>query len=127
MISYENKLRIYTEKINLLINTENLSSQEISHLKSIITFFKPEFYSGNYADLVDSFKSLIGKDTLSIDARKIFENVFRLSCEISSHVQYVGMSKPVPIDKIYQKTKLSDSPYSEYGNIDIYDIIINKF
>lgn len=54
-LSNENKLRIFVEKINLLINTENLNQQEIDHLKSILTFMKPEYYDREYSNLLNSF------------------------------------------------------------------------
>jgi len=54
-LSNENKLRIFIEKINLLINNENLSAPEINHLKSLLTFVKPEYYNGGYDNLIDQF------------------------------------------------------------------------
>ena len=74
--------------------------------------------------LVEEIKGWFGKDALSEAARRVFENQFRISSEISSNVQCVGMSKPIPIDKIYQKTELSDSPYHDYSSADINELIV---
>ena len=54
-LSNVNKLRIYTEKINLLINNDNLSQSEKQHLLSLLSFIKPEYYDLSYASFVENF------------------------------------------------------------------------
>ena len=54
-LSNENKLRIYKEKIKLIIENYNLSQPEKEHLISLSKFFKPEYYEENYANFVESY------------------------------------------------------------------------
>jgi hypothetical protein len=79
--------------------------------------------------LVDSLKSLFGKDSLSVSARHRFEHLSKISIDIASHVQCIGMWKPIPISKIYQQTRLYDSPVynneEEIKYIEISRIIEN--
>lgn len=78
--------------------------------------------------LVESFKSLFGKDASTIAAKERSECLFRSSIEISLNVQCVGMWKPIPISKIYQPTRLCKAPRYYHQDedddyIDIFDII----
>ena len=54
-LSNTNKLSIFSDKIKLIISSENLETAEIEHLTSVLKFFKPEYYNENYRKLVDDF------------------------------------------------------------------------
>jgi len=75
---------------------------------------------------VDTFKKLIGKDSISEDFKELIKRLFRTANELSSHIQCIGMSKPIPIGKIYQNTKLSDSQFHDFITTDITDVVYDK-
>ena len=75
---------------------------------------------------VDTFKKLIGKDSISEDFKELIKRLYRTASELSSHVQCIGMSKPIPIDKIYQNTKLSDSQFHDFITTDVTDVVYGK-
>ena len=80
--------------------------------------------------LVDCIKSWFGKDKFTVTAKERFERIFRISLETASHIQIVGMWKPIPIIDIYQRTRLKNSPY-EWSNeanreTTIWELIRNK-
>lgn len=54
-LSNENKIRIFKEKIELVINSERLSQLEINHLKSTLAFIKPSYYNPEFEEKVSSF------------------------------------------------------------------------
>ena len=55
---------------------------------------------------VDSLLKLFGRDALSVASRNRLTNRVRLSLQEASTIQAVGMSRPVPIDTLYQPTRL---------------------
>jgi hypothetical protein len=59
-----------------------------------------------YPYLEDRVLSLFGKDTASTEWKQTVQRLVRTSLEESSHVQCVGMAKPIPIECIYQPTSL---------------------
>lgn len=54
-LSNQNKLRIYTEKIHLLLKQKNFNEREANHLKELISFAKPEYYPANKIASVSLF------------------------------------------------------------------------
>jgi hypothetical protein len=56
--------------------------------------------------LVESFLSLIGKDAATRQVAQWFSELQRVGLEESSYVQAVGMHQPVPIEDMYQPTRL---------------------
>ena len=55
---------------------------------------------------VDSLLSFFGKDAASTEWKREVARIICLSAEQASHVQCVGMAKPIPIAEIYQPTHL---------------------
>lgn len=69
--------------------------------------------------LVETVKSWFGKDAISEESKRRFDRLIRISKDIASNVQCVGMWKPIPISNIYQTTRLLSSP-PENGNTDTF-------
>lgn len=56
--------------------------------------------------VVEKFLSWIGKDAATQDFRKWFEELQKTGLEESAYVQIIGMHHPVPIEDMYQPTRL---------------------
>jgi len=55
---------------------------------------------------VQTFLTLIGKDAATKEIQKWFEDLQKAGLEASSKVQMIGMDQPIPIEKMYQPTRL---------------------
>lgn len=75
--------------------------------------------------LVDSVLSWFNKDTASVEWKRKIQQLVKLSAERAAAVQCVGMSKPVPIGKIYQPTRLT-LPQERPERIFIDDLLARK-
>jgi len=74
-LSNDRKISIYTEKINLIMNSDSLTSAEKNHLQSMIDFMKPEYFDENYNHVVDSFEvqwQNYARTQFNWDNKKIF-------------------------------------------------------
>jgi hypothetical protein len=56
--------------------------------------------------LVEGFLEIIGKDAATQEVRRWFGELQKVGLEESSYVQAVGMHQPVPIEDMYQPTRL---------------------
>jgi hypothetical protein len=56
--------------------------------------------------LVESFLELIGKDAATKEVVRWFSELQKVGLEESSYVQAVGMHQPIPIEDMYQPTRL---------------------
>lgn len=74
---------------------------------------------------INKVLSYLGKDPANEKARKSLEKNIKLSIERASHVQCVGMDKPIPIQKIYQQTKITNNIYSD-KTFDFTDLVYSK-
>ena len=100
-LSNENKLRIFTEKINLLLATENLNQDEKNHLQSVLRFCKPEFYSGAYGNEVNSFAEQwinSAKNNFGWDKSKIGSYIGTILSPYEQKINNVGSSNPFYIN-----------------------------
>lgn len=61
---------------------------------------------------LDRVLSLFGKDALSVTAKEKLQKRLKVAIEESSRVQCIGMAKPIPIDHIYQKTRVRTRQYA---------------
>jgi hypothetical protein len=61
--------------------------------------------------LVEEIKKWFGKDAFSENVRKEFEALYLQSCDEASSIQCIGMPHPIPIEKIYQRTDLTESSW----------------
>ena len=66
--------------------------------------------------LVESFKGLIGKDSLTLEKRNKLINIISVALKYSSYIQIIGMEKPIYIEDIYQQLSLSCLIYSHWEN-----------
>ncbi len=55
---------------------------------------------------VDRFLELVGKDLETVELRRWFEETQRIGFQESSFVMAVGMHTPVPLEEIYQPTRI---------------------
>jgi hypothetical protein len=56
--------------------------------------------------LEDRLRQLIGKDEQSQQTATWFSNLQKTALALASHVQCIGMHRPIPLAKIYQPTRL---------------------
>src|ERR1043165_6386484 len=82
------------------------------------------------AYLVDSIKGLVGRDDKKQSIVRRFERLSRLGLESSANVQCVGMHEPIPIEDIYQATRLVETPFPAPSDLkasfSIFDLIENQ-
>lgn len=55
ILTNENKLRVFTEKIHFIIQKDVLNQKEKEHLLALLSFFKPFYYEEKYSNMVESF------------------------------------------------------------------------
>jgi NACHT domain len=73
---------------------------------------------------VDRVLALFGKDALTASARERIASRIRLSARTAGAVQCIGMSRPIPIDTIYQPTRLARAQYgNESGQLTAADLL----
>jgi len=56
--------------------------------------------------------SVFGQDSITSAARERLQKRLNVAAEESSRVQCIGMAKPIPIDQIYQKTRVRTHQYT---------------
>lgn len=64
---------------------------------------------------VDRLLALFGKDSLTQSARARLSRREKSNVDDSTHVQCIGMSQPIPLENIYQPTRLQRQGLHGYG------------
>ena len=108
-LNNENKIRIYTEKINFVISNDQLSQAEANHLRAVISFMKPEYYNRGHDQFVTEFYEnwknvAINKLNLDVQKTEIYVETWLTRSELINVVHTTrggereGSGEPPPSD-----------------------------
>jgi hypothetical protein len=80
--------------------------------------FSVELGRGLFEYLEDRVSKIVGLDSNSLEWKHRISALIRRSLTEASHVQCVGMARPVPISQLYQPTRMLRGPSREEVGID---------
>jgi hypothetical protein len=66
---------------------------------------------------VDSFLKFLGKDSEAVELKEWFRGVQQIGLQESSVVMVIGMHSPLPLESIYQPTRLILQPRVEWADV----------
>jgi hypothetical protein len=73
--------------------------------------------------VIERTLAIFGRDALTQEAKNRLQRQIRLSFETASFVQFVGMDRPIPIQQIYQQTRLLTRSEGHAAPTDYWELI----
>lgn len=96
-LSSENKKRIFNEKIDLVISTENLSTAEVTHLNSLKNYYVADLYDSTEKPFLVTWENY-AKNTLGWDNNKLtlLVGIWSTPNELVKAAERGGNPAPLP-------------------------------